>query len=125
MSPTPPGANIANSTQVSSGKGGGGHHLMQRQSHDFSHLLLLLEGGQLVEQWVGEHLQQSLVLREKYNKYKQIQQIQTSTANTNKYSKKSKKRKHFQKSLVLLETSNYWDFHFEGFLTNIDQITNI
>ena len=47
-----------------------------------------------------------------YNKYKQIQQ-------------KIEEEEHFQKSLVLLETSNYWDFYFEGFLTNIDQITNI
>ena len=92
---------------------------MQRQSHDFSHLLLLLlEGVLLVEQWVGEHLQQSLVLREnttntnKYNKYKQIQQ-------------KIEEEEHLQKSLVMLETNKYWDFHFEGFLTNIDQITNI
>ena len=92
---------------------------MQRQSHDFSHLvLLLLEGVLLVEQWVGEHLQQSLVLREnttntnKYNKYEQMKQ-------------KIKEEKHFHQSHVLLKANKYWDFHFEGLQANIDQITHI
>ena len=43
-----------------------------------------------------------------------IQQIQTNTANTNKYSKKIEEKEHFQKSLLLLETSNYWGFSFWG-----------
>ena len=112
MSPTPPGANSANSTQVSSGKEVSLLRGLQMvvvvvvtsckdNPHDFSHLLLL-EGVLLVEQWVGEHLQQSLVLREnttntnKYNKYKQIQQ-------------KIEEEEHLQKSLVMLETNKYWD----------------
>ena len=72
----------------------------------------------MVEQWVGEHLQQSLVLQEntantkKYNKYKQIQH-------------KIEEEKHFQKSPVLLKAIKYWDFHFEGLQANIDQITHI
>ena len=90
---------------------------MQRHSHDFSHLLLL-EGVLLVEQWVGEHLQQSLVLREnttntnKYNKYKQIQQ-------------KNRRRGTFAEEPCDARNQQILGFHFEGFLTNIDQITNI